>query len=196
MTLIQRPGPTRKLQQALGLTHQPDGILGPEIVGVILLEDLSEPLSDVERGCMGGGSQAAVALENSFIALTRQLANPRGTIRITGAFISTSVDMRVMIRTPTVDLTGMTDIPASFTDRKIAGAPSTLFQRDTTVGLPTGGQLWRGLVLANTPVQISLAVKLGNLADGTGRSSILIGCETVNAELSGGFYWTEADPPG
>lgn len=51
--------------RGLGLTHPPDSILAPELVGVILVEDYSKELDELTRAAAGSITQAAVAGQQS-----------------------------------------------------------------------------------------------------------------------------------
>ncbi len=197
MALIQNPGPTRKLQRALRLTELPDAVLAPELVGVILVEDLSAPLTDIERGCHGAVNRAAVAAENSIIVLVRVGAPAEYDLKVTEIFFTTDTTQLIFIRVPTVAVVGLSVAPnTTFTDQNLPGRPTSQLASDTQVAIPAGRNIWIGRVLANTPVRIKTDIRIGTIGRGEDLTSIMIAANAQNNELTGGFVWTEAQPEG
>lgn len=197
MPLIQTPGPGRKLQRGLRLTELPDGILAPEIVGVILVEDFSAPLSDLQRGCMGSTDVGPVAAENPILALVRVGAPPQYDLKVSRCWFSTPTTQRVIVGVPTAGILGLTATPnTQFTDFSLVGRPTSQFATDTQIGLPAHRSIFDGLVLADTIVQVSLSLKIGAFNEPPSLTSIFIGGLTVNTNLVGGFEWVESAPEG
>jgi len=194
--LIQTATIARKLQRRLRLTHLPDAVLAPETVSVIVVEDLSAPLSDEERGCMGAARQGAVAAENSIITLVRVGAPAAYDLVVTQIMFSVSADGLIMVRKPTAGLAGLTAVLPSFRDFSTPGNPTSQLGRDTQVAIPAGTDLWRGQVLASTTYRLEVDLRLGTVGDGVGNASVMIATEAVNVTLTGGFEWTESPPQG
>jgi len=192
--LIQNPSPVRKLQRGLRLTELPDGVLAPEIVGVILLEDYSDPLSDISRGCYAATRQVAVAAEFSLITL--QLAGtpaPYDLVVSAVHFVTNGVAL-VSIMAPTVALAGLTTLGGQFADRTIPGQPTSTFGRDTQAAIPAGRRFFQTRVAAEDPQRIPLDTRLG---DGElGADSLMFVSDTANIELVAGFEWSESEPQG
>jgi len=193
MALIQSPSIGRKLMRALRLTAPPDSVLAPETVAVILVEDLSSPLSDISRGCGGAINVAAVAAEQAHIGLIK--TSDDYDLVVTDVVIASSASQGIEIGLPTVDLTGLTlSGETAFLDRATPGRPSTSIGGDTAAALPAHIAIWRGRILANTTYRFRINVRLA--ATGSGRASIMILCNNTNTQLEGGFWWTESDPQG
>jgi len=197
MPLIQDPTPVRKLQRGLRLTGLPDGVLAPEIVGVILLEDFSAPLSDVERGCRGSASAGAVAAENPLVALVRVGAPATYDLVVTEIFFTSETTQVVFVRVPTAGIVGLAvSGNSSFTDFELPGRPTSQLGTDTQVGVPAGRNLWEGRVIANTQVSLKTEIRIGTIGQGSNLTSLMIAGVTVNTILRGGFKWTESSPQG
>jgi len=179
--------------RALRLTALPDAILAPETVGVVLVEDLSAPLSDISRSCGGAVNVAAVAAQQGHIGLIKTSNNY--DLVVTRCVIASSATMGVEIGLPTVDLTGLaTSGETAFLDRDTPGRPSTILGTDTAAALPAHTAIWRGRILANHTLIIELNVRLGGNAAGV--NSIMVHSNNTNAQIEGGFFWTESDPQG
>lgn len=188
--IIQDPGPTRKLQQGLRLTELPDAVLAPEIVGVILLEDFSAPLSDIARGCYGTGGAGPVAAELPILALTPTTDGV--AVVINEALISTTTTQDILVTVPTVAVPGLTTLTSSrFAESDIPGRPSALVGTDQAIGAPTGTTIMRFAVLANTPYLLKLEYRFG-----PGSFGMVITGGTVNTLLRVNWKWTESAPLG
>ncbi len=196
MPLIQNPNIGRKLQRSLRLTELPDGILAPEVVAVILVEDASAPLSDEERGCMVGEGVGPVALENPFLVIQKTALSQYDAV-VTGAWFSSDTDQIVRLGVPTTFVTGLTgSANTTFTDLQTPGRPASLVGFDTAVGAPGVKLLGDYLVLANSPLHIPLQVRLGVEGFGPSLSQLMIAGLTVNTALRAGFSWIESAPLG
>lgn len=193
MALIQSPSIVRKLMRSLRLTSLPDGVLAPETVPVIIVEDLSDPLSDVSRSCGGAVNRAAVAGEQSHIGLIK--TSDDYDLIVTDIFLSGTANQSLEIGLPLENLLGLTTSGESaFLDRDTPGRPSTIIGSDTAAALPSHTAIWRGIVLGNTIYHLKVKIRLGG--DLPGRRSIMILANSTNTILEGGFWWSESDPEG
>jgi len=189
--LIQSPNIARKLQRSLRLTELPDSILAPEAVAVILVEDLTDPLGDIERGCAGAAGVAAVAAEFGQIVLSADTANI--DVVVTKMWAASLVDTTIRLSRPTVAHTGLTGLATTFRDFSTPGAPTSSFATDTKAVLPAHVTIKRIEMLANTNVELLLDFRLGPLLVD---NSIMLSGENANTVIRGGFEWTERDPQG
>lgn len=197
MPLIQNPGPGRKLQRAMRLTELPDSILAPEIVGTILLEDLSAPLTDTSRGCMGMAQAGAVLAENAIIVLVRVGAPARYDLQVTDLLFVSGIVQEIRVIVPTAGVFGLTASGAtSFTDFELPGRPSSQLGLDTQVGFPAGRILMRFTVEPDVFYRIPVKIRIGTIGIGDELTSIMIGAVTTNTVLRAGFIWTESSPLG
>lgn len=197
MPLIQNPTPGRKLQRGLRLTDLPDSVLAPEIVGVILLEDYSAPLSDISRGCIGRSAGGPTALENIGISLVRAGSPPQYDLVVTRAWFSTTTTQEIRLVVPSTPLVGKTLSPdTSFTDLELPGRPSSELGVISQVGIPAGRNIMTMHVLANTLIQIAVDIRIGTIGQGDDLTTLLIIAGDVNTRLVGGFDWVESEPQG
>lgn len=196
MPLIQNPNITRKLQRALRLTELPDGILAPEIVGVILVEDVSAPLSDIERGCLGATNLQADVGEFPLIALIK-VGDPSPYDAVVKQVQVTCVNnQRVQLCRPLVPLTGLNVSPdTSFEDFNLPGRPTSQLNTSTVAAIPTRVVLYDIDLIANTTLFIDLEIRLGPV-DGAGSTGIFIVGFNAAGILRGGFKWTEGQAQG
>ena len=192
--LIQSPTIARRLQQFLRLTNLPDSILGPEIVGVVVVEDLSQT-GDQVRGCSAGTVVNAVAAEAPFFALIR--IGPSGLDVVVNRLIfASSTAQNITVRRAAV-IAGVTQVAGTFDDLDLPGRPTSFFGQDTAVGLPAGTDFQVYRIEANQPQVIEVNIRLGNdEIDPPGIGGIVIGGLTVNTDLIGGFGWVESEPRG
>jgi len=197
VALIQSPNIGRKLMRSLRLTAQPDVVLAPETVGVILLEDLSAPLSDIERGCMGSEFQAAVAAEFGIVVLTRAGAPATYDAIVTAVTLMSTANDVLEISVPTAGVVGLTTSANTiFTDLELPGRPTSPLGTDTQVAVPARRILMRVQVLALTFVRIPLNIRLGTIGVGSELPALMINATTVNQSIRAGFEWTEGSPQG
>jgi len=194
--LIQTPRLARKLQRALRLTALPDSVLAPETVPVILVEDLSAPLSDEDRGCIGAGRQGAVAGENSILSLVRVGAPAPYDLVVNQIFVSTPTTGLITIRKNTAAVVGLTALNTTFMDFQTPGRPSSQFARDSQVGIPAGIQLYQFRILADELKILEVNIRVGTIGDGNDNTTITMAHEANNADLVGGYQWTESAPQG
>jgi len=197
MPLIQNPSIARKLQRFLRLVDFPDSVLAPETVSVIVVEDLTEPLSDIERGCIGSDRIGGVLAENSIIALVRVGAPARYDLIVQEAFLSSDTTQQMRVIVPTAGLAGLTvSGETSFTDFGLPGRPSSQLLIDTQIAIPAGRKLWEGRVLADTVYRIVLNIRIGTIGQASQLTSIAIVGTTQDTQILGGFKWTESPPQG
>ena len=196
MALIQDPTVGRKLQRGFRLTALPDSILAPEIVGVVLLEDWSEPLGDIERGCTGSTKIGAVALQNPHITLVRVGLGIPYEFVVRRLWFSTNVAQQIVVKQADA-LSGQNPSGNSaFTDFGIPGRPTSQLGNLSQVGVTSGIKLLIADILADTLYQFKVKYRMGTFGDGLVRTALIIAGETVNTELSAGFDWTESPPLG
>jgi len=197
MPLIQNPSIARKLQRFLRLVDFPDSVLAPETVSVILVEDLSAPLSDIDRGCMGGSSVGPVAAENPIIVLVRVGAPAPYDLTVHEVHFSTPDTQIVSLSVPTAGVTGLAvSSLTSFTDFELPGRPTSQLGLDTQVAIPANRNLFSVFALANTLYRIPLDIRIGTIGQASELTSLMISGLTVNTTLRGGFKWTESAPLG
>lgn len=197
MAVIQVSRLARKLQRSLRLTHLPDSILSLETVPVIVVEDLSAPLEDEDRGCMGASTVAAVAGENSIVVLTRVGAPAEYDLVINSIAVSSPTTQQIIIAKPTAGVVGLfVSGNTNFTNFTIPGRPSSQLGLDTQIGLPPHSVLAIYEILAQTTYLIPLKVRIGTFGDGQDFTSLMVAAPTVNTQLSVGFNWTESAPQG
>ena len=199
MALIQNPAITRKLQRFLRLTTIPDAVLAPETVGVVIVEDLSAPLTDQERGCAGVANVLGVVGEKGLISLVRVGAPAQYDLVVTAITMFTPTLAGQIIRvhappggTGTLNISPQT----SFTDFTIPGRPSSQLGFDTQAAVPLGEILYEVSLQAATPYRIPVNIRIGTLRDGVEKNSLTIACAIDDVQLMGGFEWTESGPLG
>lgn len=194
--IIQDPTTGRKLQRGLRLTSLPDSVLAPEIVGVVLLEDWTAPLSDISRGCTGSARVGGVAAEIGHVTLVRVgLGNPYEFV-VTRLWFSTETAQRIIVRQPSA-LAGQTpNTSTSFTDFGTPGRPTSQLGTLTQVGMSAGRNLIIADILADTLYQFDVNIRIGTFGDNIVLTGLFIAGETVNTSLSAGFDWTESPPQG
>lgn len=197
MAIIQNPTISRKLQRLLRLTALPDSILAPETVSVIIVEDASAPLSDIERGCMGTQRRPAIAAENSLVLLVRVGAPASYDLLVTEAWISTNMDQIVRLAVPTVAVLGLAiSAHTSFTDFEIPGRPASQLASDTQPTIPVNRILGEYDIQADTVLRIPLDLRIGTIGRGSDLTALMWAGVTQNTEIIAGFKWTEALPQG
>lgn len=196
MPLIQNPTPARKLQRSLRLTELPDSVLAPEIVGVVIVEDLSDPLSFESRGCAGMATVAGVAGENGLVSLVR-VGAPAAYDAVCTAIWFHSLGT-ASFRILGVGGSGtLTVSPQTvFTDFSVPGRPTSQVGFDTQVGSPSTRIMWEYRGLANTTMRIPTNIRLGTVGDGLDFVSLTVALLSANVQFTAGFEWTESAPLG
>ncbi len=195
--LIQTATIARKLQRALRLQSLPDSVLAAETVPVILVEDLSAPLSEEERGCIGQAATPAVAAEFPIIVLVRAGDPSLYSLVVTEAFFHSTTTQVVSISIPTAAIVGLTvSAGTSFEDLQLPGRPASFLGQDTQVASPAARPVMRVRVIANEQHRIPLNFRLGTTNSPLSLNSIMIIGENVNTIVRGGFKWTEGPPLG
>jgi len=197
LALIQVSRLARKLQRSLRLTSLPDSVLAPETVSVIIVEDLSAPLSDEERGCMAAGGAGAVAAEFSLLALVRVGAPAEYDLTVTGMHFSSTTAQQIRLIVPTAGILGLAaSANTQFTDFNTPGRPTSQFGIDTQVAVPVGRVLLRYEIEASVTYRIPLQLRLGTFGIGPQLNSLIMVAMTANTLLLGGWEWTESAPQG
>ena len=198
MALIQNPAISRKLQRFLRLTALPDAVLSPETVPVVVVEDLSAPLSDQERGCSGVGNILAVAGEISLLSLVRVGAPASYDLIVTGIIFSApNNNTTIRVHQAPGGIGTLTILPhTSFHDFSIPGRPTSQLGFDTQVGIPAGRILYEYNVLAGTTYRIPVNIRIGTVGDGVEQNSITVAMANTAEQLQAGFEWTESGPLG
>lgn len=195
--LIQTATIARKLQRLLRLQSLPDSVLAAETVPVILVEDVSAPLSDEDRGCHGAQSAGAVAAENPILALVRVGAPATYDLTVSEIWVQTDTTQIITISTPTDGIAGLTASPnTQFTDQELPGRPTSQLGSDTQIGIPAGRVWWNARVLANEPKRIPVDVRIGTVGIQDDLTSIMVAGVTVNTRIAVAFTWTESSPQG
>jgi len=192
VALIQTPGPGRKLQRGLRLTALPDSILGPELVGVIIVEDFSAPLSDISRGCVGSEGVAGAAAEFPVISMVR-VGNPAPYEQvITAVHFSSAADQIIRILRPSAAVLGIViSSDTGFTDFNLPGRPTSQLGSFSAVAIPAGQILFSLEILAGVFYRIPVDIRMGTVA-GFGNALLIVGL-TPQTVIRGGFEWTESD---
>lgn len=197
MAIIQNPAISRKLQRGLRLTGLPDAVLAPEIVGTILLEDWSKPLSDIDRACMGSAGVGAVVGEQGIIVLVRVGAPAPYDLVVTEAWFSSTTTQQVILGVPTAGVSGLSvSGNTSFTDLELPGRPASQLAIRTIAVLPANRVIFDGEVLASTVLHIPLNLRIGTIGQGDDLTSLMLAAGTANTLIRGGFKWVEAAPQG
>jgi len=197
MPLIQNPSIARKLQRFLRLVDFPDSVLAPEVVPVILVEDLSPPLSDIERGCRGATSVGPVAAEFPLLVLVRAGAPARYDAKILEIHVSSDTDQEIRIIVPTAGVTGLAiSGQTSFIDFEAIGRPTSQMGSDTQVAIPAGRQLFSWLALSSTLYRVPMNLRLGTIGVAGELTSVMIAGVTANTRIVGGFEWVEGETQG
>ena len=195
--IIQSPDIGRKLQRQLRLTELPDSLLAPDVVPVILVEDLSAPLVGTAFGCVGAEIQSSVVGEFPMITLTA-FGPYQCTVRRLN--LSANTTMILTIAVPTVSLVGMTTSPnTSFNNQGIAGRPASILGTDTKVAIPARRDLYVMRLLANTVWEFEVDIDLAGSNDTPGEvpgSNIMIFSEVANTAISAGVDWVESESLG
>jgi len=195
MPIIQNPSIARKLMRALRLTGLPDSILAPETVPVIVVEDLSAPLTDIVRGCQGSQNAQAIVAENPIVTLVR-VGNPSSyDVVVTEIHFSSDTSQRIHITKPTVAVLGLTvSEETTFTDFTIPGRPTSQLGSDSTAAIPAGINLYEVEVLADTLYRIPTNIRLGVVNPIS--NAIMVAGISTNTILRAGFSWTEGPLEG
>lgn len=200
MALIQNPTPTRKLQRALRLTSLPDAVLAPELVGVFIVEDLSEPLSEESRGCMGSATVVGVTSQFSFAALVRVGAPASYDMVCTAVnFSAIGSPSSVIVGLPTAGVVGLTvSTDISWVDFSLPGQPSSQIGFDTALALPAHRRLAAFSMPANENIRLPLNVRLGTFSGpgGLNQTAIIVASLFSDTTIRVNFEWTEETPLG
>lgn len=184
MAFIQAPELARRLQRKFdtdgpGPTHT----LAPEIVPVVLVEDLTPALPEDTgfiRQCVGTVYQAGVAAEYAHA----QLFNPDGSGSILHAEMAVvSIGAADTVNVAFYDTRLGNDGSVYFRDRRLAGSPVGAVTNDSG-----GAELGTNIAPIESPGDEAITIPLDIiLAPGQG----LVLNVGVNNALNASFWWTE-----
>lgn len=197
--IIQTIDPGRALQRLYRLQRLPDTTLAPEIVPVVVVDNLATPTpwdQPDRRPGVGYTLQVAAAGEFAIIAL---VAPPQVDVEVTRVVISSTTAGTVRIRRPLATLTGLgaTSTPA-WMDGELAGRPSTFVQADSVVALPTGRTLFLSNIAANETIVLPFSVRVPGFRPGQtpGSNAILVDHSTAVATMTVGYEFIEENRGG
>ncbi len=186
MPPIQRPDLSRKIAKRFGLVGfgGPESI-SPEIVPVYQV-DPPEP-GEVDRDSAGSRLETASVGEFSHV----MVFNPVGSgvvalVQRVESSSATTGNFTMRIRQNALTLGG----DAHWRDTRIAGITDCDFGGVALGALGAGDEIWRGVNLASTQIQLVAPNPIAILAPGNG---LLIAFETVNIALFAAFWWVERD---
>ncbi len=183
MPEIQSPDPGRKLQRRYNLIGStPAPFLSPELVPVVLIDDLTEQAPGV-LWATAGGQQGPSAGNNSYA----RLANP-----LNSGVLLEEISLRATMDTSSNwTLEDGTSVFLAFSltpawqDRALPGRPVGRISRDATAYV-AANQLAQGYHLANRTVEIDFPNMV--LPEGQGINFIV---QTVSVGLFFWYKWAE-----
>ncbi len=192
MPLIQIPDYSLKLQRALRLTNPPDSVLGPEIVGVILVDDLTKGGRGTIRKCAGVGSAGAVVAETAIITLTHATAagQPREYLATcTRVIVSSSVNVTVNIAITGAPVVGLAvSGESAHLNLDNPGRPTSPIQQGNEAVVVANNQLYRCRVGANDTKIIDTEIFLGSQRF---QNHVFVFAGAQNVGFNCSFEWTE-----
>lgn len=191
MPLIQTPDIGLKLFRRYRLEVQPDSVLAPEIVPVVLVDDISA--AQIGRKAYGFGDQAAVVGQLGECVLVN---NSRGNTHVTAVTITSSGSPVIfdLVR-PTVGISGLASSGStSWAEGDTPGRPTNPVGIRTVAAHPAHRVLNR-IRLDNASVRLPLDYYLG-VGVGAGQRTIAVFCQTANQIVRVSWEWTELQPQG
>ena len=200
MALINTPSIARKLQRALRLTRTPDSVLSPDVVPVLLMEDLSQMQvnpGEEERPCLATVEMSAVAGMRGYAAAIKP---PDYQNRVVVDSVQITPDFEdvfyVMKTASTWDLY-TNETTKHFRDLQLDGKPGTIIGRVANAGL-LGDPIWRGWIPSspNNGLIIPLDIELGDPTSVTLGEFIAVVGETVNQRFFVNWNFRELPPLG
>lgn len=190
MPLIQNPGPARKLMRGLRLTHLPDAVLAPEMVGVVIVDDYSESLDELARNSAGSHNQPAVAGQQSNVYI---LAEVQGQYFILDRIIvRASAATDISIIAPNVILTPLSTAKGQFRDLALPGRPAADMGRFS--GAAPAGIRVHQLHFSVDAIVLDVSYTL-RLRPGEAQAPICVSTASVNVALDVSFDWREFSLP-
>jgi len=195
MPLINNPSLGLRLKKFCQLTALPDSVLAPEIVGTILLGDLTEGATD--RLCMGSRSIQAAGGQFPLVGIRNQPAAgaPRDVaVRVTRIWVTTDTTQLITIAFTGAGLGAWSQGQKAFLDLDQVGAPSTEVGGDGEVAEPADARLAEIRLLANTVLEFPINFLMGTVNAGLFQNSLFVFGFTADTNISATFAWTEFSP--
>ena len=199
--LLNVPSLALKLLRRYRLTALPDSVLGPEIVGVVLLDDLTdyEEKGGFNRICYGAISASGAAGLTLQVALVNTL---RERIRVTDVWVSFVSTSAFRIIRPRGPLTGFVDGGSkTFGDFRLPGEPQAVIQ-SVAKALPPRSNVWLGFGgdVARVPIHVPVNVTLEGGPPGVtvepGARALIVHPDEFNIPFTVTFRWIEGIPEG
>lgn len=191
MPLINNPDLGIRLKEFLQLVDLPDSILGPEIVAVVQVADLSA--GGGGRAAMGVCDVEAVVGQRSVASLASPVVEGtlRTRIKVTGCDISSFTTGVYQLRVSSAAFTpDAVSTARSWQNLNFVGPPSAELGNDNRTGaaFPASTTIWQGVILADTIKHITLDLSLG---DRTVKNLLFVNSVSDNVALDVGWFWTE-----
>jgi len=185
---IQTPDVARKLQRRYDLTAPaPTPLLGPELVPVVLVDDLSTEIdidaATFKRPCEGMGKVAAPAAGNDAIVA---LVNPTGSgVLATVEWILINVDVAMEIEVEyRTGITANQFTTLGFRDPRIPGKPAcSIFTGNETATTPTRYMFTHEISNRDRPIHLPWVVNAGQ--------ALVVHACTDNRPMDVAWSWTE-----
>ena len=194
MPIIQIPDVALKLYRRFRLESVPDSVLAPETVPVVLVEDLSDYM--VEGGgrpCMGATDVPAVVGEKGFASLGN--IDKKTRVRVTHITVDVDAPVQLLVQAHTNTSIAITGAPKAFLDRRLKGAPQSLFGFGSDPVYLVGIPIWGHRLLAETVYRIPIGMLLGS-GEFAGNSRIVVAAVTANISFRVSMEWIEGLPEG
>lgn len=197
--IIQTVDPGRSLQRLYRLQRMPDTTLAPEIVPVVIVNDLAtvSPWDQPDR--RPGVAYTLITAAAGEFPIIALVAPPQTDVEITRVVISSATAGIVRIRRPLATLTGLgaTSTPA-WNDGELAGRPSTFVQADSVAALPTGRTMFLSNIAANQTLIVPISIRVPGFRPGQipGSNAVLIDHQTAVAALTVGYEFIEENRGG
>lgn len=187
-----------RLKRRYRMERPPDFLLSPEIVAVVLLDDLTQDAETGQRLCFGTMSQLGAVGEQPELLIINSLA---GRVVVRRCWITTDSTQVVTIARPTVATAGLTaGTNKQFRDMRIPGSPQTVLGFKSTAAPDANTPFWEHELLANTPqlVELNMILFGGTPGDagpgGEGSRSIMFLGNTTGTNLRVTLEWDEGTP--
>ena len=194
MPIIQVPDIALKLYRRFRLESVPDSLLAPEIVPVVLVEDLSEYMVEgTGRRCMGHTTVSAVLAERGFAILGNVGEETRVRVSHVTMHVNTPTTIDILAHTQTS--IAIAPGTKAFLDRRVRGAPQSTIGFGAEAVPPVGIIIWSGSLTSKDPRRIPIGMLLGS-GEFAGNSRIVVIAANENVGFSVTFEWVEGIPEG